>query len=285
MIDVYEPTENQYYSCMLARFILFTLLTTLLTSSPEMASAENPPQEKLAPDVLERAREIHAKFEGQKGYVAQFGDSITYSMAFWSPMSWDDPAKYLPADDDAQPLASWKNIIKGARDKGEKFGNYSGWKIGDLLPSIDAVLARDKPETAIIKIGTNDINDGQVPESYRAGLEKVIAKCIAAHCVPMLNTIPPRRDREDAVAQINTIIREIASAEKIPLIDYHAHCLQQRPGQTWDGTLVSEDGVHPTGGRSNIYTPANLQVSGYALRNWINFLALRLLHFEVYEKR
>ena len=39
----------------------------------------------LAPAVLARAKEIHADFKGQEGYIAQFGDSITYSMAFWSP--------------------------------------------------------------------------------------------------------------------------------------------------------------------------------------------------------
>lgn len=272
---------------MFTRLFLLAPIIALLASSPEKAFAEAPLQEKLDPDVLNRAREIHAEFDGKKGNVAQFGDSITYSMAFWSPMSWDDPSKYL--SDDGLPKspakASWKNAIKGARDKGEKFGNYSGWKINDLLQSIDKVLARDKPETAIIMIGTNDINDGKVPENYRAGLEQVITKCMATHCVPILNTIPPRRDREDAVAEINTLIREIASAAKIPLVDFHAQCLQLRPDQTWDGTLISEDGVHPSGGKSNVYDEANLKVCGYALRNWINFLALRQLHFEVYEKR
>jgi lysophospholipase L1-like esterase len=233
-------------------------------------------------------REVHAGFNGQKGYAAQFGDSITYSMAFWSPMSWDDPSKYLSADDvlpKAPGAGAWKNIIKGARDKGPKFANYSGWKVGDLLKSVDAVLARDKPETAIIMIGTNDISGGKVPENYRAGLVQVIAKCLAAHCVPILNTIPPRRDREKAVDAINTIIREVAKEKRIPLADFHAACLRVRPGTTWDGTIISEDGVHPSGGKTNVYDKANLKTSGYALRNWVNFLVFRQLYFGVYEKR
>src|SRR5260221_1387440 len=31
-------------------------------------------------------REVHARFKGKKGTFAQFGDSITFSMAFWAPL-------------------------------------------------------------------------------------------------------------------------------------------------------------------------------------------------------
>jgi lysophospholipase L1-like esterase len=273
---------------MTNRFLFLPLLLCTQFFAASLQAAEPAHPEKLSPEVLVRARKITAEFEGEKGYVAQFGDSITYSMAFWSALSWDDPGKYLVADDGLPKTPAkgkWKDTIKGARNKGAKFANYSGWRVGALLKSVDAVLARDKPESAIIMIGTNDISGGKVPKNYRAGLEEVVAKCLAAHCVPILNTIPPRRDHDNAVAGINTIVREIASAEKIPLVDFHAECLRLRPGKTWDGTLISKDGVHPSGGKNNLYHEANLKVCGYALRNWINFLAIRQLHFEVFEKR
>ena len=256
----------------------FLLSLLILTSRAHAA----PP--KIAPEVLKHAQEIHADFNGQSGYVAQFGDSITYSMAFWSAMSWSDPGQFLP-DDGLPKLPAgkpWKDTIKGARDKGAKFANYSGWKVDNLLKSIDAVLARDKPEAALIMIGTNDINGKKVPAGYRADLEQVIARCLAAHCVPILNTIPPRRDHDEAVAAINLIIREIATSQKLPLVDFHAECLRLRPGKTWDGTLISKDGVHPSGEKNNLYDEANLKTSGYALRNWLNFLAYRQLHFGVF---
>jgi len=237
--------------------------------------------------VLEKMREVHAGFKGQKGYVAQFGDSITYSMAFWSVMSWSDPAEYLK-DDDGMPKSPksgrWRDLIQGARDKGQKFANYSRWTVSDLLKSVDDVLAREKPEVAIIMIGTNDISGGKVPDDYRAGLEKVISKCLDAHCIPLLNTIPPRRDREKAVGAANAIIREVATAKKIPLVDFHAECLRLRPGNSWDGTIISKDGVHPSGGKSNVYDEANLKNCGYALRNWVNFLVYRQVYYEVLEK-
>jgi len=256
------------------------LLATLLAASGATAAPT-----KLAPEVLNRAKEIHADFKGQSGRVAQFGDSITYSMAFWSAMNWSDPGKFLPADDGLPKTPTnklWKDVIKGARDKGPEFANYSGWKVAHLLKAVDTVLARDKPEAALIMIGTNDINGGTIPKGYRAGLEEVVAKCLAAHCVPILNTIPPRRDHDEAVAAINLIIRAVAAAGKLPLVDFHAECLHLRPGKTWDGTIISKDGVHPSGGKTDLYDEPNLKDCGYALRNWVNFLAYRQLYFGVF---
>lgn len=242
---------------------------------------------KQSPEVLAAMQKVHAEFKGQHGRVAQFGDSITYSMAFWSPMSWDNPDRFIKQDDGlpkAPPKLRWRDYVKGARDKGPKFANYSGWRVGQLLKSMDAVLERDKPEVAIIMIGTNDISGGTVPASYRVSLEEVIKKCTAAHCVPILNTIPPRRDRDKAVDEANKIIRDVAKKLHVPLADFHAECLRRRPGKSWDGTLISRDGVHPSGGKSNDYSEGNLNVCGYALRNWLNFLVYRQLYFRVLTK-
>ena len=230
-------------------------------------------------------RKVHERFKGQRGYVAQFGDSITYSMAFWSAMGWDDPQRYLTQDDGLPKRPGkmrWRDYLKGARDKGPKHANYSGWKVGQLLKSMDAVIVRDKPEAAIVMIGTNDVSGGRVPEHYRERLEQVIRKCMAAGCVPILNTIPPRRGREEAVAEANAIIREVAKNLKVPLADFHSECIRRRPEGSWDGTLISRDGVHPSGGKSNDYSEANLQNCGYALRNWVNFLVFRQLYFRVF---
>ena len=254
---------------------LMCLLTSVAKAAPDV----------LSPEVLERAREVHVGFKGEAGRVAQFGDSITYSMAFWSAMSWSDPGQYLPFDGlpripEGKP---WKNVIKGARDKGARYANYSGWKVGDLVKSIDGVLARNRPEAAIVMIGTNDINGGKFPTGYRAGLMKVVKQCLRANCLPILNTIPPRRGHDKAVAAVNAIVREIAKKEKLPLADFHAACLKMRPGKTWDGTIISKDGVHPSGGKSNLYDEENLKTCGYALRNWVNFLVYRQLYFGVFE--
>ena len=235
-------------------------------------------------DWVDAMRRVHMGFSGQNGYVAQFGDSITYSMAFWTPLGWDDPQKYLAGDDGLPKTPDdvrWRDWVKGTRDKGPDHANYSGWRVGQLLAAMDAVLKRDKPEVAIIMVGSNDISGNRVPDTYAGQLEAVVQKCVTAHCVPILNTIPPRRDHDEAVSEINQIIRDTAKRFHLPLVDYYAEILQRRPGDSWDGTLISEDGVHPTGGKNNVYSADNLEICGYALRNWTNFLMLRQVYFRV----
>ena len=39
----------------------------------------------------ERMRSVHAKFSGERGTVACFGDSITVTMAFWAPLQLGPP--------------------------------------------------------------------------------------------------------------------------------------------------------------------------------------------------
>ena len=236
------------------------------------------------PYWVDAMRAVHSGFDGNAGYVAQFGDSITYSMAFWSPIGWDEPEKYFTSDDGLPKRpehARWRDTLQGMRAKGPEHGNYSGWRVGNVLMAMDKVLRDKKPEAAIVMVGTNDISGGKVPEGYRKGLEEIVRKCLDAHCVPILNTIPPRRSHQEAVAKANEIIRQVARQQKVPLADYYAECLRRRPGNSWDGTIISSDGVHPTGGKTNVYTEDNMKVSGYALRNWVNFLAVRQLYFRV----
>lgn len=257
------------------------LAAVVLLAGPALAGG----QEK--PYWLDAMRLARQGFAGNAGYVAQLGDSITYSMAFWSPLGWADPAQYLPDDGlPKQPKAGrWRDLIKGTRDKGPEKGNYSGWRVGNILAVLDKLLAREKPEVAIVMVGTNDISGNRVPPDYAVGLDMIVRKCLAAKCIPILNTIPPRRGHTEAVEAANKTIKEIAVKHKVPLVDYCGEILRLQPGNAWDGTLISSDGVHPTAGKTQDYSPENLKVSGYALRNWLNFLAYRELHFAVLSRQ
>jgi len=264
----------------MSRFVLAVCVVAVLTASTLAFAADKP-------DWVGPMKRVNAGFKGTPGYVAQFGDSITYSMAFWTPVGWDEADKYLTKDDGypKRPGLRWRDTFFGFRAKGGGEGNYSGWKVDRLLGAVGPVLERQKPEAAIIMIGTNDISGGKVPESYRGNLEQVIDKCIDAHCIPILSTIPPRRGRDEVVKEINGIIREVAAQKKIPFCDFHAACLRIRPGNSWDGTVISGDGVHPSGGKVNVYTEENMKDCGYALRNWVTFLTLRQVYFEAMSKK
>ena len=246
--------------------------------------AQTAAAEDKLPAWVEPMRAVHAKFDGQQHYVAQLGDSITTSLAFWSPLGWDDPEKYLTGDDGLpkKPREQrWRDVTLGVRDKGAEHGNDGGWRVGNILGVIDGVLKKHRPETAVIMVGTNDIRSGRVPDDYAPGVEKIVDKCLAAHCIPMLTTIPPFRDRDEAVEEANKIIRKIAAEKQIPLIDYHAAIIKRRPGKTWDKTLISNDGVHPSAHKTNDYSEENLQNDGYALRNWVTFQKYREVYFHV----
>jgi hypothetical protein len=86
------------------------------------------------------------------------------------------------------------------------------------------------------------------------------------------------------VEEANAIIKALAAEHRIPLVDYCGAVLERRPGD-WDGTLISKDGVHPSGGKSNDYSEANLKVSGYALRNWVSFMKLREVYHHVLSRK
>ncbi|WP_372897012.1 GDSL-type esterase/lipase family protein, partial [Stieleria sp.] len=260
-------------------------LPSRIEANRKQAAAERLKPGVQRPEVLAAMRQVHAGFDGQPGYVAQFGDSITHSMAFWTPIGWDEPQQYLTHDDGVPKRPEkmrWRDYVKGTRDKGPEHANYSGWRLAEILGTMNNVLEQQKPEAAIIMVGTNDISGGRVPEGYRAGLEEVVDRCITVHCVPILNTIPPRRGHDEAVDHANKIIREVAREKQVPLADFHAECLRVRPGKSWDGTIISNDGVHPSGGESNNYSEENLKHCGYALRNWVNFLVYRQLYFHVF---
>ena len=71
-----------------------------IQSQKEKASAARLRPGQQTPEAIAAMRKTHAGFKGQRGYVAQLGDSITYSMAFWSPIGWDGPERYLTQNDD-----------------------------------------------------------------------------------------------------------------------------------------------------------------------------------------
>jgi lysophospholipase L1-like esterase len=238
-----------------------------------------------APYWLDAMKKVNAAFDGNPGYVAQFGDSITYSMAFWKPFSWSDPDAFLP--DDGLPKkpagARWRDTLKGAGNegKGGEAGNYSGWTAAQLLKAVPSALARNKPEAAIIMIGTNDSRGNKLRPGYAEELAKIVQLCLDAHCVPILSTIPPMRGCPDSVAEANKIVQALAAKQNLPLVDYHAAILKHAPDGKWDGTLISGDGVHPSGGDTQDFSKENLAKSGYALRNYVSFLGYREVYFKV----
>ncbi len=242
--------------------------------------------------------------ERTQGFVVRLGDSITYSnpggqwahygsgktaedVAICSWMhatdSWPDPIHnnspngwYLSRVDYPGRGGSYT-----ARSSITTAGMLSGW---GGLPSVDEMFTngfanpdgkqyRDA-EIVIILLGTNDVSGPRATVDFITDLESIVDKILANNTVAVLTTLPPRRNRDSDVQNYNAAVRTLAQTRKLPLIDMYEEMLRRRPGNTWDGTLISGDGVHPSesyGGysaTSNPYSDNGVALSNSGMLLW-----------------
>jgi len=240
-----------------------------------------------APDWAAAMKKVHAKFSGKPGTFAHFGDSITYSLAFWSSLQW------RPDQADSEFEASRQWVLKYMHKdcwrgwKGPKYGNLSGKTVAWANANVDRWLKNLNPEVVLIMFGTNDLGGVSV-EKYDAGLRKLVKRCLDNGSVVILSTIPPRSGRAEKAAKYAVVAREIAKDMKVPLSDFHAEVLKRRPDD-WDGsaarfkglktyevpTLIAGDGVHPSNPKQwrRDFTADGLKHNGFNLRSYITLRA------------
>ena len=261
--------------------VVFTYLV-LLFALPAQASEPNntKSQERY---WVEAMKEVHGKFTGERGTFAHFGDSITVTLAFWTPLSY---SRKNASPQMEQAYQSVKGYMKKEcwRDwKGPEFGNEGSQTIRWAHENIDKWLKRLDPETALIMFGTNDLNSVEL-EEYIQKMRQVIQKCLDNGTVVILSTIPPRHGLADKAAVYAEAVRKIARQMKVPLIDFHSEVLKRRP-EDWDGamdkfsqyndydvlTLLARDGIHPSHPKSfqDDYSEEALKCCGYSLRNYL----------------
>lgn len=251
-------------------------LMAALLLAPATVRADGPPP------WVEPMKQVHAKFTGKPGTLVLFGDSITFSRAFWSPLAY--APKTLP-----EPLAKNLQLVKSylledcwAKWRGPQFGSESGKTTRWAEENIDTWLKKLNPEVAIVMFGTNDMNQIDAKE-YDTRTRAVIEKCLKNGTVVILTTIPPRAGLEKKSKEFADVQRKIATDLKLPLIDYQAEILKLRPDD-WNGglpqfkaeaskdgysvpTLIAGDGVHPSNpSKFQDYSEESLKNNGYQLR-------------------
>ena len=265
---------------MRLRSVAIVLLAAVSLQSPFAQAAE---QSAWAPAM----KKVHANFKGKRGTFAHFGDSITYSMAFWSSLQWK-PAKALDGLEQSRQRVM-KYMVKDCWRgwKGAAYGNYSGKTVAWANSNADRWLKKLNPQVVLIMFGTNDLGGVSV-EKYEAGLRKLVAKCLANGSVVILSTIPPRSGRETKAAAYAKVARKLAKELSVPLSDFHAEILKRR-GDDWNGaadkfkgyktyevpTLIARDGVHPSNpakwGRD--FSAEGLRHNGFNLRSYLTLKA------------
>jgi len=242
-------------------------------------------------------REVHRSFTGRPGTLAQFGDSITITMAYWAPLS-NDPKGLSSSGSEALKRVKDYMLDECWRDwKGPEFGNNGGMTIRWAHENLDDWLKRLNPEVAVIMFGTNDLGQLQRAE-FEEKTRDVVRRCLANGTVVILNTIPPFSGRTEQSHEFADSIAKIARDANVPLVDYFGEVMRRRP-EDWDGTLekfkstagdeyqvptlISRDGVHPSfpSQFSNDFSEQALNSSGYNLRSYLVMTAYSRVIAEV----
>lgn len=231
---------------------------------------------------------VHARFKGKHGTFAHFGDSITDSLAFWTPLLYD-PKGMSPE------MTKARDLVMGYMDKdcwrgwkGPDFGNQSGRTIDWADENVAAWLKKLDPEVVLILFGTNDMRDGNAAD-YGRKLRSVVRRCLDNGSVVILTTPPPRSGMEAKSVQFAEAVRQVAAELRVPLIDFQSEVLKRRPDD-WDGslakfkeatredgyqapTLIAGDGIHPSSpAKFGDYSEESLRSNGYALRNYLTLM-------------
>jgi hypothetical protein len=254
---------------------------SVLVSGAALAAEDTPDTQYW----IEPMKKVHARFTGTNGTFAQFGDSISFTMAFWSPLA--GQPKQMNAD-----MVRAHQLVKRhikpecwSQWKGSEFGNKSSMTVRWAHDNVDAWLTKLNPEVAVIMFGSNDVGMMDANE-YEQKTREVARRCLRNGTVVLLTTAPPRSGRLEKSRQFAEAVRKIAREEQVPLIDYFAEILNRRPDD-WDGalpqfkgssgdeyqvpTLIARDGVHPSNPKqyANDFSDEGLRHNGFALRNYL----------------
>ena len=218
---------------------------------------------------------------GNRAHVfSKIGDSITSWTFFLTP--------FATGAYDLGSYSNLKPVIAAFSQDGTRIGtsfaNYSlaadgGWTAADLLDPakanpgacgkaetpLDCELRVNKPEIALVMIGTNDLLDGNVAK-FSATLHRVLTTIENHYVIPVVSTIPYRRDiptLESRVPSYNQAIINLALAHGAPLWNYWL-AVEGLPSNG-----VSIDGIHPSvpgDGATAVFDAAHLQF-GFTVRN------------------
>ncbi len=260
------------------RITFLAMLLCLTTSAP------------AEPEWVEAMKKVHAKFTGQPGTVAQYGDSITITMAFWVPLR--EEIRNLPAE--LKPAHEWLRKYVAGRCwdawKGDQWGNNGGTTSAWGSAGIARWLKRMNPEVALIMWGTNDTYKGPPPGGYEQNMRKIVRACLDNGTVPILYTIPPvgnQAGNEKRTKHVEAYVqaaRKIAAELKLPQVDFYAEILARRPTD-FAKTLLG-DTLHLSYPEQyqRDFSPEALKNSGYTLRNYLTLKTYHNVHQKVLAK-
>ena len=97
-------------------------------------------------------KKVHARFAGKRGTLAQFGDSITVTMAYWAPLRWAHKNMSPELTRAYERVNGYMIPDCWDKWKGPDYGNEGGMTIRWAHANIDRWLRRHNPETVVLML-------------------------------------------------------------------------------------------------------------------------------------
>ena len=164
-------------------------------------------------------RKIHesGKHKVQRGWILQFGDSLTGAHL------------YRTATESALGLFTVE-----ARGR-------AGWKTSQGREIIDSDLMQIRPEFCLILYGTNNRKDSEIDEAMQDLLD-IAQSCASSGAVPIIATIPPSFKKRSwgSEEDFNQGIRHLGQKHHIPI----AYLYEEIQAQSDPRSFFARDGVH-----------------------------------------
>jgi hypothetical protein len=242
---------------------------------------------------VEPMEEVHARWDGTKGTFTQYGDSITVTMAFWTPLLYGEYKGGPKEMHEALAVARkyihkpcWRNWKSG------KYGCAGSTTIPWAFAHIDEWQKRMNPEVAVVLWGTNDAAFGPHGIDHLEKYAVVIGRILQDGGIPIITTLPPFSRQRGSIRMFLIVHNlrlchlAIARAHKLPLIDLYKEMVTRRPDD-WDGklkkfdeggwkgynvpTMIARDGIHPSFPKKwqRDWSEEGLRSCGLGLRNYL----------------
>ena len=124
---------------------------------------------------------------------------------------------------------------------------YGGVNSNTEMKTFRNIIAVAKPKYVIWLLGMNDMDDGQINESYKLCLNEVISTCEGYGIIPILATIPNVANTTYYNNTYkNAYVKSLAESYGYRYIDFAAAVGAEEAGSSWYAGMLSSDNVHPT---------------------------------------
>jgi hypothetical protein len=227
-----------------------TTLSSIALAAPTTRYPASATHSPMTAEIVEHLSAVMARGGGRPDVFAKIGDSITVNPGFLSCYGVSDDND-LGTHSDLRPTIDFFSRTP-AKHGASSFARLSvaakvGWTSIAMLGSGSSgpalsEIASVRPAFAVMMTGTNETYAAGV-ENFERNLRRLVRRVVDSGVVPLLSTIPPRKDSWDLdaiIPEMNAVVRLVAMTEKVPFMDPWTRLA------TVKGNGLGLDGIHPS---------------------------------------